>query len=170
MHNAPPVAYPVGRFVWGRALWVGALLLSAAGLSAWQWLSQSTSAMVWSAWVFGLVCASATAYGAPKQILSNGVLLWSGEAWWWQSGLGGAEHADEGDVEGNGEGWTLSVGLDLGSCMVLMVQRPPDGHRGRGPRMCAWVSEQAMPSKWHAFRCAVYSRPKALKPSHEHRL
>jgi outer membrane murein-binding lipoprotein Lpp len=41
---------------------------------------------------------------------------------------------------------------------------------GHGPWFCAWVSDQAMPSKWHGFRCAVYSRPKAIMPSHEGQL
>jgi hypothetical protein len=162
MHNAPPVAFPVGRFVWARALWGGALLLSAAGLSAWQWQSQATSTMVWSAWVFVVVCAGITAFAAPRQILSDGRLLWSGENWGWQSGLGNAED----DEVGDGEAWALSVGLDLGSCMALILQRPPNAHRNRGPCLFAWVSERDMPSKWHGFRCAVYSRPQTLKPSH----
>jgi hypothetical protein len=161
MHNAPPVAYPVGRFVWGRVLFVLVFLLSAAGLTSWQWLSQAASTMVWSAWVFWAVCASATAYGGPKQTLSEGHLLWSGEAWLWQSVLG-ADALSQDD-----QGLNLAVGMDFGGGMLLLLQAGDEPRQGHGPWFCAWVSERAMPSKWHGFRCAVYSRPKAMTESQE---
>jgi hypothetical protein len=159
MHNAPPVAYPVGRFVWGRVLFGGVLLLSAGGLSAWQLQSQVSSAMVWFAWIFWLTCAVATAYGGPKEVLSNGHLFWSGEVWLWQSGLD-ADAFTKDDQDLN-----LTVGLDLGASMLILIQSGHETRQRRGPRFFAWVSEQAMPSKWHGFRCAVYSRPKGLTPS-----
>jgi hypothetical protein len=159
MHNAPPVAYPVGRFVWGRVLFGGVLLLSAGGLSAWQLQSQVSSAMVWFAWIFWLTCAVATAYGGPKEVLSNGHLFWSGEVWLWQSGLD-ADAFTKDDQDLN-----LTVGLDLGASMLILIQAGHETRQRRGPWFFAWVSEQAMPSKWHGFRCAVYSRPKGLTPS-----
>jgi hypothetical protein len=157
MHNAPPVAYPVGRFVWGQMLFVVVLLLSAAGLVAWQLQSMASSTMVWSAWIFWLTCAVATAYGGPKQVLSNGNLLWSGETWLWQSALG----ADE--LTQDDQDLSLRVGVDFGVGMLILMQIRQDRHQGRRPWFCAWVNEQAMPSKWHGFRCAVYSCPKGTR-------
>jgi hypothetical protein len=154
MHNAPPVAYPVGRFVWGWALFAGVLCLSAAGLTFWQLQSQAPSAIVWSAWFFWAICTAATAHAAPRQILSEGHLLWSGETWLWRSGLGSAALSAE------DQGMNLKVGVDLGGQMLILLQSSPKAQQGRGPWLCAWVTEQSMPSKWHGFRCAVYSRPK----------
>jgi hypothetical protein len=159
MHNAPPVAYPVGRFVWGTALFFGALLTSAAGLCAWQIQSQASGVLVWVAWLIWAVCGTATAYGAPKQVLSEGHLLWSGEAWMWQSSLGSQDLADE------EQGLQLTVGLDWGSGMILLLRTTHEERHASGPWFCVWVTAQAMPSKWHGFRCAVYSRPKAVMQS-----
>ena len=159
MHNAPPVAYPVGRFVWGWPLFVGVLVISAAGLLSWQIQSQATGALVWSAWACWVVCASATAYGAPQQTLSEGFLLWNGQAWMWRSRLGAEVLPDE------DQGLHLTVGLDLGAAMLVLLRTGHATRRGRGRFFCAWVSAQTMPSKWHGFRCAVYSRPMAVKES-----
>jgi hypothetical protein len=155
MDNAPPVAYPVGRFIWGWLVYVGVLLASAAGLAAWQLQSQASSTMVWGAWVFWLMCALATAYAGPQQVLSEGHLFWSGEAWLWRPGPIADVFKDE------DQRWNLTVGLDFGAAMLLLLRAGHAGSQGRGPWFCAWVNEQAMPSKWHGFRCAVYSRPKA---------
>jgi len=159
MHNAPPVAYPVGRFDWGSVLFVGVLLLSAAGLTAWQLQSQASSSVVWSAWGFWVICAAATAYGGPKQVLSEGHLLWSGEAWLWQTVL------DADELSRDDQGLHLTVGMDFGAGMLLLLQAGDERGQGHGPRFCVWVKEKTMPSKWHGFRCAVYSRPKAIKQS-----
>ncbi|PIT72653.1 hypothetical protein [Limnohabitans sp. G3-2] len=159
MHNAPPVAYPVGRFVWGPVLLGGVLFLSAAGLMAWQWQSQASHAMVWGAWIFWAASAAATACAGPRQILSGGDLLWLGETWLWRSAVA-ADALSEEEQELN-----VAVGLDWGTGMLLLLQEEPTAQQGRGPWFCAWVSQQTMPSQWHGFRCAVYSRPKPDKPS-----
>lgn len=156
MHNAPPVAFPVGRFVWGRWVFVLALTLSASGLAFWQWHSHATSFMVWSAWVLWCQCAGATAWAAPKQVLSGGRLLWTGEVWLWQGEVVGPSPIDE------EQALTVTVGLDNGSSMLLWIQaapaESPHSFWQPGRMHCAWVSEAAMPSKWHGFRCSVYSR------------
>jgi hypothetical protein len=157
MHNAPPVAYPVGRFVWAWAWFVGVFMVSAAGLLIWQTQSQTTEALVWGAWACWAVCASATAYGVPKQTLSEGHLLWSGQAWLWQSRLGVEDFLDD------DQGLDVTVGVDLGDAMLVFLRHCHATPQWRGRMFCAWVSEQSMPSKWHGFRCAVYSRPMAEK-------
>ena len=151
MHNAPPVAFPVGRFVWGRAIGLGLALSSAMGLFIWQMLTQASSAWVFQAWVFWVLCVGGAAALSPRQVLSGGRLFWSGEAWFWQT---------ESDPD---QGLELSVALDMGSGLLLWVRLLDEQGRCHRTQACAWMGESAMPSKWHGFRCAVYSRPKAAR-------
>ncbi|MCE2781272.1 hypothetical protein [Limnohabitans sp.] len=151
MHNAPPVAFPVGRFVWGRVLLWAAATLSAAGLIGWQMHSQAATWLVACAWGFWWLCWVATAAWAPRQHASGGNLFWTGEAWFWQ-----AEHA----LSAPAQAVRLTVGLDTGSGLLMWVQHVDDQGRAMGPLTSAWLQSDAMPSKWHGFRCAVYSRPK----------
>ena len=160
MHNAPPVAYPVGRFVWGMVLFIGVLLASAAGLAIWQWQSQAPSHLVWAAWVFWLICAALATYLGPRQVLSRGHLFWSGETWLWRGVHNAEVFIDE------EQGHHLTVACDFGSGMLLLLESCHEATQDRGPVLCAWVTEQSIPSKWHGFRCAVYSRPRAITPPH----
>ena len=151
MHNAPPVVYPVGRFVFGR-LWLAALcVLSAVGIISWHMQSLATGPKLWAAWLLWGLCAVAAWHGVPRQSLTGGHLGWSGESWFWQSD----EHAD-----GHLLGVAVSVSLDTGQGLLLWVQPLDEQGLARGRLQCAWLEAGAMPSKWHGFRCAVYSRPK----------
>ena len=155
MHNAPPVVYPVGRFVWGRSGLVALCVLSAVGIIGWQMLSLATGPKLWAAWCLWGLCAVGAWYGVPRQTLTEGHLGWSGESWFWQAG----EQLDA-DVD-----WVaVSVCLDTGQGLLLRVQPLDDHGKPRGRLLCAWLAAEAMPSKWHGFRCAVYSRPKAAAP------
>ena len=157
MHNAPPVAFPVGRFVWGRALMLGLACLSALGLVGWQVFGQASVGMEMLAWGFWAMCVgSAVVYG-PRQALSQGGLFWSGEAWFWQVDSGeGPGQAEDQRIE-------VSVGLDMGFGLLLFVRKLDEQGQGCGRLVSAWLQERAMPSKWHGFRCAVYSRPKTVQ-------
>ncbi len=151
MYNAPPVVFPVGRFAWGRVWGVGAAALSAIGLLAWQWLTQAHGmwmACMWGGW---LMCLLGAAWWAPRQLWVSGCLVWSGEAWFWQ-----AEPSQSGPLQPV----SLSVGLDTGHSMLLWVRRLDAKAVRINPWGSAWLQEDAMPTKWHGFRCAVYSRPK----------
>ena len=145
MHNAPPVAFPVGRFVWGYAVIFSLAVCGAIGLVVWQSLTRVSPSLVWAAWLFGCVCVLASLYWAPRQTLSGGRLFWSGESWYWQA-------ADEPQqcVE-------LSVCVDLNTGLWLVVQRLDESGQPHGHAAYAWVQARTMPSKWHGFRCAVYS-------------
>lgn len=151
MYNAPPVAFPVGRFVWGRALWLALSLLGAYGLIVWHSTSGVSDVGVLLAWLFWCGCVGAAAVWAPRQNLRLGRLFWSGEDWFWlpdpSVGLGEMKSV------------SLSVGLDLGFGLLLWVSLRDDESRKPGVLKYAWLEKQAMPSKWHGFRCAVYSRP-----------
>lgn len=153
MHTAPPVAFPVGRFVWGRAAGMLMALLSALGLLLWHKQTQTSGTQLFAAWAFWALCLSGAALWAPRQTLGNGVMFWNGQAWFWQS-HSGEDHKIE-----------LSVGWDFGGALLLFVRLQDEQAQGRGAWTCAWLSQTAMPSKWHGFRCAVYSRPKIVLAS-----
>jgi hypothetical protein len=162
MHNAPPVVFPVGRFVWGLLVMAGLTTVGALGLAWWQWLSGLTwrvTGWAWGAW--GLCVVLAFAWRAA-QTLGSGRLFWTGEAWLWQ---GMQNEAPDAALQRSMESCLVGVTvlLDLGGLMLLAVQ-PLDETGQRAGRLChAWVHRAAMPSKWHGFRCAVYSRPKAMR-------
>ena len=151
MHTAPPVVYPVGRFVWGRLLFVAVCVFSAVGLFSWQLQTLATGTNLWAAWLFWVVCALSVALWAPRQTLTGGRLGWSGEAWFWQA------HADSAEQS---QAVAVSVGLDTGQGLLLWLQPLNEEGGAHGRLLCAWLQASAMPSKWHGFRCAVYSRPK----------
>ena len=151
MHNAPPVAFPVGRFVWGGVLCLLAVGLSAAGLIAWQMQSQVTPWLVSFAWGVWLLCCLIVALWSPRHRVAGGSLVWTGESWFWQAEHGLADPA---------QAVSLTVALDTGDGLLLWVTHVDDQGRVMGPLSSAWLQADAMPSKWHGFRCAVYSRPK----------
>ena len=151
MNNAPPVVYPVGRFVVGRFLFVAVGVLSALGLLSWQMQSLATGATLWAAWGFWWACAGAAVLWAQKQTLTDGRLGWNGEAWFWQAKADSSELAQI---------VVVSVGMDTGQALLLWVRKVDEQGRAQGLLQSAWLQASAMPSKWHGFRCAVYSRPK----------
>ena len=158
MHNAPPVVYPVGRFVWGRWLFAAFCVLSAAGLIAWHKLSLATGPKLWAAGFVWAVCVLSAALWAPRQTLTDGRLGWSGESWFWQANADAGDHV---------QSVSVSVGLDSEAGILLWVQPLDEQGQAQGRLLCAWLQAGAMPSKWHGFRCAVYSRPMAAARSHK---
>jgi hypothetical protein len=154
MHNAPPVVYPVGRFALGRVVLVAVCGLSAVGMLSWQSLTLAAGPKLWCAWCLWGFCALSAAHWALRQALTGGRLGWSGEAWFWQAGSDSAEQA---------QAVTVSVGLDTGQGLLLWVQTVDELGRVQGLLCSAWLQAGAMPSKWHGFRCAVYSRSKTAE-------
>jgi hypothetical protein len=151
MHNAPPVVYPVGRFVWGRVALLAVCGLSAVGMLSWQSQTLAAGPTLWGAWCLWGVCALSAAHWAPRQALKGGRLGWSGEAWFWQVNADSAEQARP---------VAVSLGLDTGQGLLLWVRTVDEQGRAQGQLRSAWLDAGAMPSKWHGIRCAVYSRPK----------
>ena len=151
MYNAPPVVFPVGRFLWGRVAWLGTVLVlvSAGGLWAWSHLAQISTEQSIAAWSLWCICGVGAAVGGSRQTLSDGRLFWNGQTWSWLP------------QSGQERSLQLTVGLDLGDGLLLFLRLDKGSGQGFGHRVCVWVSKAAMPSNWHGFRCAVYSRPKA---------
>jgi len=153
MNNAPPVVYPVGRFAAGRILLVAVCGLSAVGMVSWQIQTRVTGPTLWAGWLMWATCALSAALWAPRQALTQGRLGWSGDVWFWQA---------DADTFDQAQAVAISVGLDTGQGLLLWVQPLDEQGRAKGRRASAWVQAGAMPSKWHGFRCAVYSRPKTV--------
>lgn len=156
MNNAPPVAFPVGRFFGGRVGLCAVACVGAVGLAVWQSSAQVSSIMVLWAWLFWALCVGVAALAMPWHSLQLGHLFWSGEGWFWQTPQG-ADYAQESQDAQEAQ---VSVGLDWGSGLLLWVRLHSGKGAADGPLCCAFVQAAAMPSKWHAFRCAVYSRTK----------
>jgi hypothetical protein len=153
MHNAPPVAFPVGRTFWGRVVGLILVLSSACALLAVMGYGQVKPASLLVAGFAWALCVGVGWFWAPRENLSAGRLFWSGEAWFWQADAPATEMAD------SEQNLHLSVGLDLGWALLLWVT-PLDAQGHRNGRLCSvWAQEASMPMKWHGFRCAVYSLP-----------
>ncbi|PVE41632.1 hypothetical protein H663_016185 [Limnohabitans planktonicus II-D5] len=150
MHNAPPVVYPVGRFVWSWGLGLLWAFGGALGLSQWQLASSVTLITVISAWLVWSLCLMLAALCWRRERLNSGQLVWSGEQWLWR------------DVKGVETAQALKPLLDVGDAMVVCI-RPSGATFGQASHM-VWLHRQSMPHDWHGFRCAVYSRPPLPHP------
>jgi hypothetical protein len=147
MHNAPPVFYPVGRFVWGLRLNGLLALLAAVALWAWQGVSESSNTQSVAAALCWLLSVSAAIVLAQGEFLHDGQLVWDGQAWCWQDSM---HHDHPVDVQ---------VLLDVGGALFMACQGC-NGHSGEHRRrQFALLVRTTMPLSWHGFRCAVYSRP-----------
>jgi hypothetical protein len=143
MHNAPPVAYPLGRSHfqgWVLAgLWLAGLLVTGLwclAAPAFDWRIGTAVAMVataglaaWLGW-----------RNAPV-----GQLHWDGQVWRWES-------------QGYRSGASvlaLSVALDLQRTLLLRLDNPDNAS------LWLWAHRAALPERWLDLRRAVYSRRKA---------
>jgi hypothetical protein len=148
MHNAPPVVFPVGRFVWGRRLAAGLAALVALALAVGCWQSgASTLTLFWAvlAWSAVAVCS---AFWVSREWLQNGALAWDGECWHAQQ-----LPARDGPVH-------LNLMLDGGRFIwVSLTSRDVSARWMLTRHACLYQAD--MPSCWHGFRCAVYSRQTA---------
>ena len=146
MHNAPPVVYPVGRFVGGARVGLALAVSAAAVLIAWLvWTDAPAAAWGWSLLGWG-VAAAGTLWLMPREFLQQGELVWDGEVWHHSVSIG-----EDAPI-------ALSLTFDGGSFMLLAITAPA-GAGGAWPRH-AVLCQSDMPTHWHGFRCAVYSLPK----------
>ena len=150
MRNAPPVVFPVGFFV-GVPLSVMALaLLSALVLTIW--LSQAGAdpvVQMFACSVWGLT-VMLTLWWRRHEWLDRGQLCWTGQEWLWT------------DAHGHEQQLSVHVQIDAVRGMLLRLQFKPADQRRFGVTTLArwaWLRKRDMPSHWHGFRCAVYSRP-----------
>ena len=149
MHNAPPVVYPVGRFVWGLRLALCLAGVTLGVLLGWLvWTQASAFHAVWAACVF-MAAALCTAWCLPREFLQTGELAWDGETWHAPLPQGG-----DGPVH-------VVLTLDGGHFMLVSLRTTEQPGCLTGTQH-ALVRSADMPSRWHGFRCAVYSRRTAV--------
>ena len=142
MHNAPPVVFPVGRFVWRHAVLWGLALSGAGNLVYWQTnANASTQAGAWALWV---LCVFGAFFTNVADVVTQGYLVWTGEVWLWR------------DPKGQETKTELRVLLDVESALGLVLLAD-DGHR-RWSSSWVWLDRRDLPQMWHGLRCAVYSR------------
>jgi hypothetical protein len=82
--------------------------------------------------------------------LDEGLLIWTGQAWFWR-----AQQAEELPIR-------MALLLDAGGCLLVAVKIEPDQPNKKSLTRYACFTHRSMPSLWHGFRCAVYSRPMAV--------
>lgn len=143
MRSAPPVVYPVGRFVWGTRFLLALAVFSAVFLLG---LWRETAYSVVLGWTGLVVWALAALLGWRlwgRETLPPGELRWDGAGWTHQAQEGVATPVH------------VAVLWDVGQALLVQVKAVQE-HRG-GPR-CAWLAEKQSPALWHACRCAVFGR------------
>jgi hypothetical protein len=143
MHNAPPVAYPLGRShfqgVALAVLWLAGLLVTVG----WWLLAPGFD------WRIGVAMATVAAAGAAAWLgwrsAPVGQLHWDGQVWRWESP----------GYQAGTPVLSLSVALDLQRTMLIRL----DNHDHVS--LWLWAHRAELPERWMDLRRAVYSRRKA---------
>lgn len=145
MHNAPPVAVPVGRFVWGHRIVLilalsSALVCGPAALRGWQSGSLVSCVLIGIAW---LMAAGGSWWAFRREFLAPGELSWDGADWWYRVHGGSAQQV------------SVRLRWDAGKTMLLGLRATESaGHLDR----YIWLQARQAPQQWHALRCAVHGR------------
>lgn len=143
MHNAPPVAYPLGRSHFQGWVLAGSWLAGLLVTLAWWRVGPGFD------WRIGAAMAALVGSGVAAWLgwrsAPVGQLHWDGQAWLWES---------QGYQAGTPV-LALSVALDLQRILLIRL----DNHDQAG--MWLWAHRRAFPERWLDFRRAVYSRRKA---------
>ncbi|WP_395060671.1 hypothetical protein [Polaromonas sp.] len=143
MHNAPPVAYPLGRSHFQgmvlAAVWLAGLLVTAG----WWLIAPGFD------WRIGLGVVAVAATGAVAWLCWRsapvGQLHWDGQVWRWESP----------SYQAGTPVLDLSVALDLQRTLLIRL----DNHDHA--TLWLWAHRGALPERWLDLRRAVYSRRKA---------
>ena len=142
MHNAPSVAFPVGRCSFAHWLYLGFVSVTTCVWVTWA-IVQPVS--VWM--VMGAVClvsASAMGYAASSQ--KRGTLNWDGNGWCLLQPL---EHPEMIGLE------HPRVSLDFQWVLLLRLRPLSDSDILKSRWL--WLCRQDDPSCWHAIRLAIYA-------------
>ena len=138
-HNAPPVAYPLGRPVFLLrlllALWLAGLL------SVLMWSARAHLQLGAVALALIAVLGAGLTVRVSWKNLPCGQLAWDGDTWNWEStGCHAASALHE-----------LSVIADLQSRLLLRFEN----QTGKG--LWLWADRSSLPKRWLDLRRAVYS-------------
>ncbi len=139
MHNAPPVAYPLGRSSL-QAAWLLAVWL--AGAAALVLCVLFAPALGWRLGLLALGVFAAgcmAAWGWKNSPL--GVLHWDAQCWHWESPA----------YQSGTPVRRLSVVLDFQRVLLLRLENQDHA------RLWLWAERTAMPERWLDLRRAVYA-------------
>ncbi len=146
MHNAPPVAVPVGRFVWGARIALGLALTTLLAAGVWLWQVQAGAMQVLAVLLGCLTMAALSAVGLRWQGSAPGQLRWDGQAWWYQDAT----------TTSTEQAVAVNAVWDLGSAMCLRLQASESRWPWHADMVYVWLRAPEAPRAWHALRCAVH--------------
>ena len=133
---------------WLQAVLAVLMLLGCTVLFIWQWTAEVAPWRLVLAWgMFGVLAAHAAWW---FRHLPDGELSWTGADWRWRTG-----RLPEKETDGQ-----VLLALDWQWGLLLQL-RPFES--GQAPH---WVvlQKRTLPPRWHALRCAVYSRAAHMPP------
>jgi hypothetical protein len=143
MHNAPPVAYPLGRSHFQGRVLAGLWMLGVLILACW-W--SAAPAFDWRIGVgVGALATAGLAAWLGWRNAPAGQLRWDGQVWRWES---------QGYPSGTPV-LTLSGALDLQRTLLLRLENHDHA------TLWLWAHRASLPERWLDLRRAVYSRRKA---------
>ena len=142
MHNAPSVAYPVGRCAFQRQLYAFFTCLASAVWLAWA-LSQGVSAELW----LGACTLAVAAVGGWRALRpSDMTLIWDGQAW--------CLHQASNPLKD--ELGAVHVCWDVQKALLLKWQ--PSSDKLGISKQWLWLGHDVSPAHWPGVRRAVYAR------------
>ena len=142
MHNAPSVAYPVGRCAFQRQLYVFFTCVASAVWLAWA-LSQEPGAALW----FGACALAAAGVGGWRALRPTDVtLIWDGQVW--------CLHSASNQVD---DQWgVVEVCWDVQKALLLKWQ--PSSDTLSASMRWLWLGQTRLPAQWQEVRRALYAR------------
>ena len=149
MHNAPPVVFPVGFLLLAGMPAALLALCAFLALVIWQVQAPTDPALLALAGLTWLLTAVLAVWWHRREWTGQGRLCWTGQQWLWT------------DPQGREQTVSVHSPFDGGTCLLLRLRfsHQEIGASRAGRTRWAWMTERSMPSQWHGFRCAVYSRP-----------
>ncbi len=142
MNNAPAVSYPVGRCAFGDRTFI-ALALCILALGGLVAVSFEPAAFfpsaVWTVCGLGLLAG-----GWRRYRRTQGVLLWDGQDWLWQS------------TGGEPQTGRLRVVWQHPKALLLQWQTPSDKLNGN---VWCWLDGSHRPERWLDLRRAALATP-----------
>lgn len=143
MHNAPSVAYPVGRCAFERWLYIAFMIATCGVWLLWA-IVQPLS--VWLC--LGLSCVlGAVLWGWTVLQIPKAILYWNGEAWFFH---------EENSKSGPYQLGQPDVCMDFQHILLLRWQ--PSSELQIAAIRWLWVSRASEPIRWQDLRRAVYGR------------
>jgi len=143
MNSAPPVVFPVGRFVWSRRIATVLALGSAFPILVLLALQASVSASLLLMGVAWLLAVALSLWFCQREALTAGDLSWDGQSWW---------HSTHGGVAR-----PVKLGLVWDGGRILLLSVRARGAPTGGERLqFACLQAGHSSGSWHALRCAVH--------------